>query len=204
MARRRSYSQSKNNGAISFVGTILVLIVSILEWIKENLVLTIMILLGIVIFVMIICYIIGEFRRKDLINRNSHQKIMNSIHNNMNSNDYETPMEYYKENNNFNDVNQFKSTVKESIINNESLNTEQDSFIIDIMSCSKNDILKLDGFNNKKADKFIKERKNGKMWYNLESFVQDFELQPHEMILIQNKINFPERPRNKYGRKLDI
>ena len=42
------------------------------------------------------------------------------------------------------------------------------------------------------------------MWYDIDSFVQDFELQPHEMVMIQDRIKFPEKPKNKYGRKIDI
>ena len=76
--------------------------------------------------------------------------------------------------------------------------------IVDLAICSKEEILSLDGFNAEKAEKFIKDRDNGKMWYDIDTFVQDFGLQPHEMIMIQDKIKFPDKPKNRYGRKLDI
>ncbi len=76
--------------------------------------------------------------------------------------------------------------------------------IVDLAICSKEEILSLDGFNAEKAERFIKDRDNGKMWYDIDTFVQDFGLQPHEMIMIQDKIKFPDKPKNRYGRKLDI
>ena len=38
----------------------------------------------------------------------------------------------------------------------------------------------------------------------MDLMIQDFELQPHEMLMIQDRIKFPNKPKNKYGRKLDI
>ena len=43
------------------------------------------------------------------------------------------------------------------------------------------------------------------MWYDIDSFVQDFDLQPHEMVLIQDRLVFPPKPRAKTGnRKVDL
>lgn len=92
-----------------------------------------------------------------------------------------------------------KSCHKES----KSLLTNQNSEI-NLQTCSKKEILTLDGFTENKAKKFIKERNNGQMWYDIDSFVKEFEIQPHEMIAIQDRIIFPAKPKNKYGRRIDI
>lgn len=76
--------------------------------------------------------------------------------------------------------------------------------IIDLKTCSFDEIMSLDGFNEEKANSFIQQRENGIVWYDIDRFVQGFNLQPHEMILIQNKIVFPPKPKVKYVRKLDL
>ena len=80
----------------------------------------------------------------------------------------------------------------------------QTNSIIDLANCTKEEIQSLNGFNEEKAQRFIEEKNNGKMWYDIDSFVQDFELQPHEMVLIQDRIKFPDKPKSKYGRKIDV
>ena len=80
----------------------------------------------------------------------------------------------------------------------------QTNSIIDLANCTKEEIQSLNGFNEEKAQRFIEEKNNGKMWYDIDSFVQDFELQPHEMVLIQDRIKFPDKPKSRYGRKIDI
>ena len=77
--------------------------------------------------------------------------------------------------------------------------------VINIKTCSKQDILTLIGFDDEKANLFIQRRKQKKMWYDIDSFVQEFELQPHEMVLIQDRLVFPPKPRAKTGnRKVDL
>ena len=76
---------------------------------------------------------------------------------------------------------------------------------VKLKTCSKKQLLTLEGFDEEKADKFLEKRSNGQMWYDIESFVQEFEIKPHEMIVIQNRLKFPPKPRIKLGkRKLDI
>lgn len=98
-----------------------------------------------------------------------------------------------------------KESKKTSKVNktDDSLLTNHNSEI-NLQTCSKKEILTLDGFTGNKAKKFIKERNNGQMWYDIDSFVKEFEIQPHEMIAIQDRIIFPAKPKNKYGRRIDI
>ncbi len=77
--------------------------------------------------------------------------------------------------------------------------------VIKVKTCTEKAILTLEGFNEEKAKRFIQERANGKMWYDLDSFVTDFNIQPHEMVMIQDRLIFPPKPKVKMGkRKLDI
>ena len=84
--------------------------------------------------------------------------------------------------------------LKEMIEHNEKINIE---------TCKKKDLLKLDCFDKERVNKFLKLRKDGKQYYDIETFAIDLELQPHEMIEIQDKIIFPQKPKNKLGRKVD-
>ncbi len=74
---------------------------------------------------------------------------------------------------------------------------------IKLESCNKKDLLTIDGFDDEKADKLLQERNNGKYYYDIESFVAEFELMPHQMIEIQDRLIFPSKPKNKIGRKID-
>lgn len=76
------------------------------------------------------------------------------------------------------------------------------SRMIDIKTCTKNAILTLDGFDNEKAELFINERKT-MTWYDLDSFAKYFDLQPHERILLEDKLIFPKKPLVKKGRTLE-
>ena len=81
------------------------------------------------------------------------------------------------------------------------MNTNYD---IDIMTCSKEDMLTLAGFNKDKAAKFINLRACGKIWYDEDEFYKDFELKPHEIIYAQKRLKFPPKPNLKNGRTVDI
>lgn len=70
-------------------------------------------------------------------------------------------------------------------------------------TCSKNDLLSIDGFDDEKAEKFLQERKQGKIYYDLDTFVSDYGLMPHQMIDEQDRLVFPNKPSNKIGRKID-
>ncbi len=80
--------------------------------------------------------------------------------------------------------------------------TEIKEFFLE--SCTKSDLLAIDGFDEEKANRFISERENGKKYYDLETFAMDFELQPHQMIMLEDKLIFSQKPANKIGRKVDF
>lgn len=76
---------------------------------------------------------------------------------------------------------------------------------VKLKTCSKKQLLTLEGFDEEKADKFLEKRLKGQMWYDIDSFAQEFNIQPHEIIMIQNRLKFPLKPKTKLGkRKLDI
>ncbi|CCY25582.1 uncharacterized protein BN676_02159 [Brachyspira sp. CAG:484] len=76
--------------------------------------------------------------------------------------------------------------------------------IVDLNICSKEDLIGLDGFNEYKAQEFIRLREQGKVYYDIETFANDFNLQPHEMIMIQDRLIFPKKPAPKSGRTIDF
>ncbi len=75
---------------------------------------------------------------------------------------------------------------------------------INLQNCNKEDLLTIDGFDLSKATKFLKDRVNGKIYYDIDSFAEAFGLQPHQMIAVQDRIIFPPKPINKIGRKIDF
>ena len=107
------------------------------------------------------------------------------------------------------DVPQIKTNSKQvskskskSKTKSKSMQTKLQKLYIEM--CTKSDLLLFEVFNEERASYIIKERENGNMWYDIDSFVQYFNLQPHEMIQIMNVIVFPPKPKAKYGRKIDI
>ncbi len=76
--------------------------------------------------------------------------------------------------------------------------------LLNLKMCSKERFVQITGLSEEQADKFIKDRNNGKQYYDIESFAFDFELQPHEKLLLQDKLIFAHKPKNKLGRKIDI
>lgn len=100
--------------------------------------------------------------------------------------------------------NIYNDTVVNNDFNNNTDNKIEFSNIkINLEICSKADLLTIDGFDEENADRFIKERDNGKTYYDIESFVADYALMPHQMIDIQDRLVFPPKPKNKIGRKID-
>lgn len=75
---------------------------------------------------------------------------------------------------------------------------------IDIMYCSKKGLLTLDFIDDNIAEQIIKSRNDGNMWYGYEEFAQVFSFQPHQYPDIEEKIAFPLKKGNKYGRRLDV
>jgi len=88
-------------------------------------------------------------------------------------------------------------------INNKPVETQQQNETINLETCTKEDLLTLAGFDETKAEKFISERNNGKQYYDIDSLVAEFEIQPHEMIEIESRLIFAQRPKNKAGRRVD-
>lgn len=74
---------------------------------------------------------------------------------------------------------------------------------INIETCKKKDLLKIDCFDTERANKLLKLKKEGKQYYDIETLARDLELQPHELIELKDKIFFPQKPKNKLGRKVD-
>ena len=74
---------------------------------------------------------------------------------------------------------------------------------IKLESCNKEDLLTIDGFDEEKAEKFIQERDNGKIYYDIDKFVSDYSIMPHQMVEIQERLVFPPKPKTKIGRKID-
>ena len=70
-------------------------------------------------------------------------------------------------------------------------------------SCSANELLEIDGIDRTKATRFVKERAEGKKYYDIETFSADFGLQPHQMIFAMEKLVFSVKPKSKMGRKID-
>ena len=64
--------------------------------------------------------------------------------------------------------------------------------------------MSIDEFTEDKIDKFIRDRENGMCWYDLYSFCEYFEFQPHEMVELQDKLIFPAKPKSKLGRRVEV
>lgn len=75
--------------------------------------------------------------------------------------------------------------------------------IVDIKTCNIGAILTLNGFDKEKANQFIKDRESIN-WYDIESFAKYFNLQPHEAIMVEDRLKFPLKPKIKKGRTVDI
>lgn len=75
---------------------------------------------------------------------------------------------------------------------------------INVMQCSKNILLTINCLDEVKVDCLIKSRTNGKVWHDIDSFAKDFEIQPHELIDLQDKLVFPTKKKNKTIRKIEF
>ncbi len=75
---------------------------------------------------------------------------------------------------------------------------------IDIMKCSKNILLTLNCLDAIKVDNILKSRNAGKIWYDIDSFVEAYQIQPHELIDLQDKIAFPPKPKSTVSRKIEF
>ena len=75
---------------------------------------------------------------------------------------------------------------------------------INIMNCSKYILLTLRCLDEIKVDCLLKSIEKGKIWYDAESFAASFNLQPHEMLEVQEKIIFPAKQKNTISRKIEF
>lgn len=102
-------------------------------------------------------------------------------------------------------LNAPNSSSKENMDTKDS-NDRQADFpqMIDLMTCTKDNILTLEGFNEAKALEFIRQREQGKVYYDIETFANDFNLQPHERLMIQERLIFPRKAVPKSGRMIDF
>lgn len=75
---------------------------------------------------------------------------------------------------------------------------------IDLATCTKEELLRLSCFDVVKAEKFLNSRKQGKIYYDIDLLATDLKLQPHEMIMIQDKLIFPAKPKSKLGRRVEV
>lgn len=83
-------------------------------------------------------------------------------------------------------------------------NAVEEDIKIDLATCTKEELMKLKVFDESKADDFISTRQTGKLYYDIETLTQDFNLQPHEIVQIQDKLIFPLKPQAKKGRAIDF
>ena len=82
---------------------------------------------------------------------------------------------------------------------------KKETFKINLETCSKEEISTLSGFNETKSNEFIEKRNNGKMWYKLDNFIEEFNLSPYDSIKIANRIVFPIKKTTKtLARKFDL
>lgn len=86
--------------------------------------------------------------------------------------------------------------IKEDDLYKEALQVAK-SKKINVMQVSENILLIV--FDKERVKRILKEREKGKIWYNIDSFAGDFNIQPHELIEIQDKIVFPAK---KIGRRV--
>lgn len=74
---------------------------------------------------------------------------------------------------------------------------------VDITNCTKKALLTLDFINEEQAENIIQARNNGIMWYEYQKFAEQFGIMPHQWADVEEKIEFPLKQANKYGRRLD-
>ena len=100
---------------------------------------------------------------------------------------------------------QQKQSNNQKIVNKEphSYKHSHKNTKIILESCSANELLAIDGIDRTKAARFVKERSEGKKYYDIETFSATFGLQPHQMIFAMEKLVFPVKTKNKIGRKID-
>lgn len=76
--------------------------------------------------------------------------------------------------------------------------------VVNLDNCTKEDLLRLNVFNEEQANKFIADRESGKYYYDVHSLGQGLNLQPHEILELENKLIFPLKQSFKTGRTIDF
>ena len=196
---------------VSHIETILIFIFNIINYILLKQEITDFIaILGVVLIAVVEIIIIFFFLRYHFHNWFKNKELKKSSEINSNSMNQQIFTSSVNDNSDYKNKDITNQTTEDSCFTNKeeekqtTIENNKESIIVNIKTCTKRELMSLDGFNDTKAKKLIEDRNNGKMWYDIDTFVQDFGLQPHEMLMIQDRIKFPNKPKNKYGRKLDI
>lgn len=72
---------------------------------------------------------------------------------------------------------------------------------INVMESSENILLTV--FDKEMVKRILKEREKGKIWYNIDSFVEDVNVQPHELVAFRDKLVFPAKKIGKMVRTVE-
>lgn len=75
---------------------------------------------------------------------------------------------------------------------------------IDIKICTKQALLTLNCIDKAKADRIIKSRNEGIMWYDYRVFAEQFDIAPQFLSDLEGSIKFPQKQQAKYGRIIDL
>lgn len=75
---------------------------------------------------------------------------------------------------------------------------------IDIKTCTKEALLTLDFINDEQAEDIIQARDEGMMWRRYQDFAEQFNIMPHLWADVEEKIAFPLKKANRYGRTVDF
>lgn len=75
--------------------------------------------------------------------------------------------------------------------------------VVDINSCSAEQLLELEGFSKHKVDEFMVKRENGYYLKNIYEIQREFLLLPHQLEKVRSKIFFGVKERSRIGRKID-
>lgn len=92
----------------------------------------------------------------------------------------------------------------EMVKNSDVINIDISDDKVDIGTCTKEELLRLNCFDEVKAGLLLNARKQGKIYYDIDTLATDLNLQPHELLELQDKLIFPAKPKSKLGRRIEI
>ncbi len=186
-------ARSKNEPADLGTVLIAIIVIGVSSFVKAvgGVLNAVMIIIFLIIGIIVILYLYNNAlnKRKTLKDSSNY----NVTKKNRLSYDYDSEMLKLKK--------EIKSEVKEKTKLSETSKVKKSR--INLETCSKEELLTLPGFNEEKAKRFISERNSGVRYYDINSFVLNYQIQPHEMLEIQNKLIFSIKPVPKKGRKID-